>query len=441
MNNFLDYDYYQSRLYQKNLDKNYIEIIDNFIFQTNTNHQKSILCFHDETTGNHERSYENIVSYYYYKNNCQNIDIIAEKYLEVWEGLEKDFFEINNEHLPADTYNSIKGSDWPDYSDYVQNNFSFDKNISEEILKFESEYLENIKNNKISDIKEYVAEKLLVFQKRDYFLETLDKNNTVIYALTKIIHEYLNSKNFKCFLLPISHAGLPVIESIPNLKTERKHKKQYSYFLLNRKFKRERNKTIQELSKNNLLQHGYVTHNSLPFDSKNLKIKFENVKYKNDLSVFNKKPEDVNYMYKITSSYNGIPCNKIYKNTLEIGEKINSLIQISIESDLSENFITEKAFQPFLLKRIPLIIAHPESIAHLKNHGFDLFEDIVDLSFNNIEDIDLKIETAIKNNADLLSTYSILGIEDRLENNLNLLLKTFPSNYLEYVNAKINELF
>lgn len=440
MKNFLDYDCFQSKLYQKNLDKNYIEIVEDYIFQTNTNHRKNILCFYDEVTANHERAYDNIVKYYYYKNNCQNVDVIAKKYIEVWDRIERDFFNIGHQYLTAEKYAIVKGNDWPEYNDYIQNNFSVETNILNEIREFELEHVEISKRNKILQIKNYINDTILNLQKRDQYLETLDKNNTVAFTGSSIIHEYLISKNFKCFLLPIWNSS--IIEFIDTKKLEvrpAKDKNQYSYFLLNRKFKREREKTIQELDKNNLLQYGYVTNNVLPFNTENLKVKHKNVKYNNDLSTFDRLYNFPHW--KITNLYNKMPCNNIYKNSLEIGNKIESLTQLSVETDLSENFISEKMFQPFLLKRIPLIIAHSDSIKHTKNQGFDFFEDIVDLSFNKIDDIDLKIETAIKDNAELLSTYSIAGLEDRFEHNFDLLLKKFPNNYLNYVHAEINKLF
>lgn len=440
MINFLDYDCFHYNLYQKNLDKNYIEIIHDHIFQTNTNHCKNIVYYHDEVTENHERSYENIVNYYYFKNNYKDINVILKKYIDVWENLESDFLIKKQFKLSHESYNNIKGEDWPSYDNYVKNIFLCSSNIVDEIKNFECIEKNQDEQTKILEIKKYINDTISKLQKRDLFLDSLDKNNTVIFVSSKIMHEYLKSKNFKCVLLPVSHTAINELMSLRNLNIKKnKNINQYSYFFLNRRFSRQREKTIHELNKNNLLTHGFVTQNALPFDSNDLKIKFKNVEYKNDLSVFERPYNLPNW--KMTNSYNGIPCSNNITNILNISHNIHSLVEIVVESDLTENFITEKSFQAFLIRRIPLIISASGVNRYLIKQGFDLFEDLVDLSFDDIDDLDLKIETAIKNNAKLLSTYEITGLEKRLDNNLKLLLDKFPQEYFNKINKEINDLF
>lgn len=441
MNNFLDLSPFLFNLHKKNLDKNFVEIIHNNIFQTNTNHEKTIVYYHDEVTENHERSPENIINYYFFKNNCKDEDFISLEYHKIYDSLEKEFFEQDDFKMSIETYNSLRGSDWPSYEDYKEG-IVCDFDILKEIKNFEKNICKNFEENKFLNRKNYVSETVANLEKREKFLNTLDKNNTVVFVGSKIIKDYLDLNNFKCVLLPIMAPPVGQLISIKNLEFNSYQKKnQYSYFLLNRRFDRYREKIIEELNKNDLLGYGYVTQNAYPYDPKKLKRKYKNVNYINDLSLFDIKTDNRLSFFKQPTKYKNISCSVLMKNTLEVGDNIKSLIQIIVESDVTDNLITEKLFQPFLLKRIPLIIANTKINHYLKGLGFDLFEDIVNLNFDKIDDTNLRIETAVKDNAKILSTYEINNINERLDQNLNLVKNIFPYQYLDNINEEINKLF
>jgi hypothetical protein len=53
----------------------------------------------------------------------------------------------------------------------------------------------------------------------------------------------------------------------------------------------------------------------------------------------------------------------------------NSYINIFTESDYSNPFVTEKSVKPFLSGQFFAVFCHPDAYLHLKELGFDLFED------------------------------------------------------------------
>jgi hypothetical protein len=53
----------------------------------------------------------------------------------------------------------------------------------------------------------------------------------------------------------------------------------------------------------------------------------------------------------------------------------DSYINIFTESDYPQPFVTEKSVKPFLSGQLFAIFAHPAAYLHLKELGFDLFED------------------------------------------------------------------
>jgi hypothetical protein len=74
----------------------------------------------------------------------------------------------------------------------------------------------------------------------------------------------------------------------------------------------------------------------------------------------------------------------------------DSYVNLISESDFSDDtigfFITEKTIKPFIYSQIPLILAKPGMVAHLKKYGFDMFDDIIDNSYDTIIDLDNRIE-------------------------------------------------
>jgi hypothetical protein len=58
-------------------------------------------------------------------------------------------------------------------------------------------------------------------------------------------------------------------------------------------------------------------------------------------------------------------------------------------------FITEKSYKVFAWHQFPLWYAVPGTVAKLRDAGFDLFEDIIDHSYDNIQDPEIRMDSVI----------------------------------------------
>lgn len=58
-------------------------------------------------------------------------------------------------------------------------------------------------------------------------------------------------------------------------------------------------------------------------------------------------------------------------------------------------FLTEKSAKPFIWGQVPIFIAYEGTVKYLKDYGFDLFDDIIDHSYDNEKDPINRIRLAI----------------------------------------------
>ena len=80
---------------------------------------------------------------------------------------------------------------------------------------------------------------------------------------------------------------------------------------------------------------------------------------------------------------------------------VNVIMETSFERDPWNNetwnvpFMTEKTSKAFLLRQVPIMISHRYSLTFLREHGFDLFDDIIDHSYDNEARPETRIKMAI----------------------------------------------
>ena len=91
-------------------------------------------------------------------------------------------------------------------------------------------------------------------------------------------------------------------------------------------------------------------------------------------------------------------------------------------------FITEKTWKPIANCHIPIYIGGTQILNHLREKGYDTFDDVVDNSYENENDYVLRIQRAIKALEDLLikiekNKLNNDEIKERLSNNKKLFLK------------------
>ena len=100
----------------------------------------------------------------------------------------------------------------------------------------------------------------------------------------------------------------------------------------------------------------------------------------------------------------------------------NSYIEIQCESLPKDKstFVTEKAAKPFLGLQFPIFFAQPNYIQYLRDWGFDMFDDIIDHSYDNENNL-IKKSKLIVNEIEKLSKLDIhkvyLECKDRFLNN------------------------
>jgi hypothetical protein len=58
--------------------------------------------------------------------------------------------------------------------------------------------------------------------------------------------------------------------------------------------------------------------------------------------------------------------------------------------------LTEKIFKPIVSKQPFMLLAAPGNLAYLRSYGFKTFDSVIDESYDNIQDNDLRVETVVK---------------------------------------------
>jgi hypothetical protein len=128
------------------------------------------------------------------------------------------------------------------------------------------------------------------------------------------------------------------------------------------------------------------------------------------------------------------------------GDSYIDLVTENVIDDNKNEFeiktITEKTIKPFLFYQIPIIISQKDIMKSLKNLGFDLFDDLIDLKFDSMESPIERIELAVKE-IDKLKNYNLsdyfIKNKHRFIKNKNLVLKYGFSDGLNDIFNFINK--
>lgn len=102
----------------------------------------------------------------------------------------------------------------------------------------------------------------------------------------------------------------------------------------------------------------------------------------------------------------------------------NSLIEIVNETTFFNKaiFLTEKFLNSVYGYNLPIVLSNQGAVEYLRQHGFDMFDDVIDHSYDTIADPLLRICTAIDSNFELLSNRDLAWAawnkcQSRLDNN------------------------
>lgn len=121
-----------------------------------------------------------------------------------------------------------------------------------------------------------------------------------------------------------------------------------------------------------------------------------------------------------------------YPNFLELGYVYGSAaVNIVTETEYFgiTGIVTEKTLLAFAAEQIPIVIGHPGIVQHCRSMGFDMFDDVVDNSYDNISnDQGLeRAEQALLRNRDLIQgRVDLTQYRARLERNREWVLWGLP---------------
>ena len=294
-------------------------------------------------------------------------------------------------------------------------------------------------------LKDYYLNNMSVIQKLDYslvyvddelfddndnfkkFLTIVDPQKDILLCKSLFWTQILKNYNFTIIEIPYFH----ILDDCIALKKINKNmpikiNDNVNFFCLNRNQTHSRYITVKTLEKYNLIDCGYVTYNSINGEKV---LQISNVKTVNNLSHYVANGcgfERNNHVI------NNIACSSNVANYFYISNVIPGAINVSVETKITTFFPTEKSFLFAFTKRLPIIIAETNRVSALKEQGFDMFDDVIDHSYDSINGIQ-KIEVAISKNFKILSSATLNSFTQRVENNYNYLLN-------EWLNLKLHEL-
>lgn len=372
-------------------------------------------------------------------NNNDNIDVFyAHSY-----HLEHHYYQL------AETYNP--NTTEKEYSELLtgkENRSFLENNIKNKTV------LIAVKDH-LSGDKKFCNDYLHTLEYFKYiFNKNLDKKIIFCTSLENL-HDYIPEKNVK-----IVHMGGDIVNQAveyKNLKPviDKNLNSKFTFVALNRNFrihriiflcllfglKLEKNGMISCMFKNDLksFEHHLVDAQDISL-RKTLFTGFERLK---KYSNFIKDDYDIYDSANDNASNFNKKLNNVYKNTF---------LEIVSETTFFEKcfLITEKTANCFLGYNFPIILNSKGSVNFLRNMGFDMFDDIVNHNYDNIDDPFDRLYHAIYDNKDLLldsKKIKKLWCENikRFEKNVNFLqnnMYDFYSNRFkkELITSLTNEI-
>lgn len=180
-----------------------------------------------------------------------------------------------------------------------------------------------------------------------------------------------------------------------------------AFVSLNRRPNEERRYMLKVLHEFDLIKHGYVTDNSIS------NVRYHGVRYTNNLAHI--RPI---YPETLQEKFQGIDCSSNFLNCVYINQNIPGNVVLQCNTVLDFYYPTEKWIQAFLLRRIPLTLACSGFVQRMRDMGFDVYDDLIDHSYDSVQDNLQRIRSAIAANQQLLSTAADMSaLADRTEKN------------------------
>jgi hypothetical protein len=106
-----------------------------------------------------------------------------------------------------------------------------------------------------------------------------------------------------------------------------------------------------------------------------------------------------------------------------------SVVNIVTETqyDSAPGLITEKTIMAMLAQQIPIVIGYPGIVSHCKALGFDMFDDVVDTTYDFLPN-DVRAVKALEFNSDLIQgRIDLSPYQERLQAQREFLLDDYPT--------------
>lgn len=138
--------------------------------------------------------------------------------------------------------------------------------------------------------------------------------------------------------------------------------------------------------------------------------------------------------YDFDNADNFIKLIDIYK-----GSNINIVNETLY--DESHGIITEKTLDAFASLQLPIVIGYNGIISDIRDYGFDVFDDIIDHSYDNMNN-DVRWKMAIDLNKHLLNgNYNYTDLMHRLKQNQEYLMDGYLNKIIEKFNDQVSEMY
>jgi hypothetical protein len=106
----------------------------------------------------------------------------------------------------------------------------------------------------------------------------------------------------------------------------------------------------------------------------------------------------------------------------------------------SKGILTEKLLQAFAGLQLPLLVAYKGAVSDARRYGFDMFDDIVDNSFDSCDN-DIRWKKAIDDNLHILNNeFSYRDLLPRLKRNQEYLLNEYPRFLIDTFNNQVESI-
>lgn len=112
----------------------------------------------------------------------------------------------------------------------------------------------------------------------------------------------------------------------------------------------------------------------------------------------------------------GVPGHQLFKSLLSIVNETNDFLNKNVQ-------LSEKSFKVFAWHQIPVFMASPKQVETVRNIGFDVFDDIIDHSYDFAPNIDLHDAKILNIVAKFLKAYPTIGSVNELRKKLYPRLK------------------